>query len=155
MWTPRIRQVFSKCVVLVLCCKFFASLLLANLELLQLLVSVLKKYNFFAHIIPPSLLFFSGDAAEEDEKARKEREKARYEEKKRLQAVQEEKLRAYKPRNKGTVNMNEALEVIEWTNFVFLFWEIIYFFSRGVVIVFSESRYTGLYILEKEREITI
>jgi len=54
-----------------------------------------------------------GDAAEEDEKARKEREKARYEEKKRLQAVQEEKLRAYKPRNKGTVNMNEALEVIE------------------------------------------
>jgi len=54
-----------------------------------------------------------GDAAEEDEKARKEWEKAQYEEKKRLKAAEEEKLRAYKPRNKGTVNMNEALEVVE------------------------------------------
>lgn len=55
----------------------------------------------------------SGDATEEDEKAQREWDKAQYEEKKRQRALEEEQLRAYKPRTKQNLNMNEAVEVVE------------------------------------------
>ena len=57
--------------------------------------------------------FTSGDGTEEDDAAAKAREKEKYEEKKRLKAEKEEKLRQYRSRKKPSGHMVEALEVVE------------------------------------------
>ena len=54
-----------------------------------------------------------GDASEEDEKARREFENAQYEEKKRQQFEREAALRTYRPRVKGSTNIQESIEIIE------------------------------------------